>query len=172
MLSLDDASRKVTQLSATFASVHEALASGRYDGWHFTGHGAARTGSSDRAGIFLQGEDPFTPLDLSGAAANVGLATPLVFLNACQVGRGGMSLTGIGGWARRFLDAGAGAFIGTYWSVYDTPAFDFAKEFYRALLNGRGIGQAAMEARLAIRDRGDPTWLSYTIFADPTATLA
>jgi len=52
----------------------------------------------------------------------------VVFINACQVGRSGMAMTGIGGWANRFVQAGAGAFIGAYWSVIDEPAFDFAKE--------------------------------------------
>lgn len=171
ILSLAGSGHKVTAIPANYAAVREALASGTYDGWHFTGHGAARTGSSDRASIYLQAEEELTPLDLSGTASNLGAATPLVFLNACQVGRSGMSLTGIGGWARRFLEAGAGAFIGTYWSVYDTPAFDFAKEVYARLLNGTAIGQAVREARLAVREAGDPTWMAYTVFGEPTATV-
>ena len=40
--------------------------------------------------------------------ANLGLAKPLVVLNACQIGRSAMSLTDIGGWAARFLRAGGG----------------------------------------------------------------
>jgi CHAT domain-containing protein len=122
--------------------------------------------------LILQGGDRLTPEDLGGRVANLGKARPLVFLNACQVGQSQMTLTGIGGWASRFLRAGAGGFIGAYWSVYDRPAFDFARAFYGDLLGGAPIGRAAREARLAAQNSGDPTWLAYTVFADPLATVA
>jgi CHAT domain-containing protein len=82
-----------------------------------------------------------------------------------------MALTGIGGWARRFVQAGAGAFIGAYWSVYDDAAFAFAKEVYTRILDGMPIGDAVREARAKVREDGDPTWLAYTVFADPLATV-
>jgi CHAT domain-containing protein len=82
-----------------------------------------------------------------------------------------MSLTGIGGWAKRFLEAGAGAFIGAYWSVYDEPAEKFTEAFYPLLLGGTPIGEAVKSARAAIKPLGDPTWLAYTIFADPLAAV-
>jgi CHAT domain-containing protein len=82
-----------------------------------------------------------------------------------------MSLTGIGGWARRFVQAGAGAFIGAYWSVYDEAAFDFAKEVYSRLIDGMPVGTAVREARAAVRAGGDPTWLAYTVCADPMASV-
>jgi CHAT domain-containing protein len=82
-----------------------------------------------------------------------------------------MTLTGIGGWAGRFLRAGASGFIGAYWSVYDRPAFDFAQAFYGHLFKGVPIGRSIREARLAARGSGDPTWLAYTVFADPLATV-
>lgn len=47
---------------------------------------------------------------------------PLVFLNACQVGRAGYSLTGLGRFARAFLSIKAGGFVGTLWSIGDTSA--------------------------------------------------
>jgi hypothetical protein len=36
---------------------------------------------------------------------------------------------------------------------------------------GDPVGKAAHEARLGIRATGDPTWLAYTVFADPLATI-
>ncbi len=171
VLSLAGSARHVTALPATFAAVQDAFVAGIYDGWHFTGHGAAREEDPDRSPIMLEGGEAFTPDSVSGQAANVGLPHPVVFINACQVGRSGMALTGIGGWANRFVQAGAGAFIGAYWSVIDEPAFDFAKEVYTRLLAGTAIGQAVRDARLAIRTPGDPTWLAYTVFADPLATI-
>ena len=172
VLSLAGPARHVTALPATFAGVQDAFAAGTYDGWHFTGHGAARDDDPDRSPILLEGGQAFTPDSLSGQAANVGLPHPVVFINACQVGRSGMALTGIGGWANRFVQAGAGAFIGAYWSVIDEPAFGFAREVYTRLLAGTAIGQAVREARIAIRSPGDPTWLAYTVFADPLATIS
>ena len=82
-----------------------------------------------------------------------------------------MSLTNVGGWAAQFLQAGAAAFIGTYWSVYDRPAHEFAQALYGRLLGGMPLGLAAREARGAIRSLGDPTWLAYTVFGNPLATV-
>ena len=172
VLGLASKERHVTALPATFAKVQDGFAAGVYDGWHFTGHGAARDDNPDKSKILLAGGDEFTPDSLSGAALNVGLTHPLVFINACQVGRGGMALTGIGGWAHRFVEAGAGAFVGAYWSVIDDAAFGFAKELYTRLLAGAPIGEAVRDSRIAVRAPGDPTWLAYTVFADPMATIS
>jgi CHAT domain-containing protein len=173
VLSLANAGRQVERIPATFLDVQAALAAGIYDSWHFSGHGAFRNEAMpDRSAMILQGGDRLTPESLSGRAANLGKAHPLVFLNACQIGQSGMSLTGMGGWAIRFLKAGAGGFLGAYWSVYDEPALNFAKSFYARLMAGDAVGKAAHEARLASRASGDPTWLAYTVFADPLGTVA
>ena len=171
VLSLAAAGRTVTAIDPTFTAVQDAFVAGAYDAWHFTGHGVAKDSNPDKSAITLAGDEPFSPEDVSGQAANVGLAHPLVFFNACQVGRSGMALTGIGGWARRFVQVGAGAFIGAYWSVYDEAAFAFAKEVYARLLASMPIGEAVKEARIAVRAEGDPTWLAYTVFADPLASV-
>jgi hypothetical protein len=171
VLSLAGDGREVSRIPATYVDVQSALASGRYDGWHFTGHGAARNENPDRAAMFLENDEPFTPEDVSGVVTNLRTGRPVVFLNACQIGRGGMSLTDVGGWATRFVDAGAGVFIGTYWNVYDEAAFEFAQAVYGRLLGGIPIGRAVKEARMAIRPLGDPTWLAYTVFADPLARV-
>jgi len=171
VLSLAKGSRQVERIPATFLELRSALAKGEYDGWHFTGHGGFRAPDPNRSAILLENQEELTPEDLSGVVGNLGLAQPLVFLNACQIGRGAMSLTGIGGWAAKFLRAGAGAFIGAYWSIYDQVAHDFARALYGRLLSGLPIGQAAQEARMAIRPLGDPTWLAYTVFADPMARV-
>ena len=171
VLSLAAAGRTVTSITPTFSDVQSAFVAGVYDGLHFTGHGVAKDANPDRSAIILAANEEFSPQDVSGTAVNVGIPHPIVFINACQVGRGGMALTGIGGWARRFVQAGAGAFIGAYWSVYDDAAFEFAKEVYTRLLDGMPIGDAVKEARAAVRAGGDPTWLAYTVFADPLASV-
>ncbi|HEX8202542.1 MAG TPA: CHAT domain-containing protein, partial [Isosphaeraceae bacterium] len=173
VLSLAAGDRRVTRIPATFLDLHAALASGSYDGWHFTGHGSFRDEPNpDRSALILEGDERLTPEDLGGRVSNLGKTRPLVFLNACQAGQSQMALTGIGGWASRFLRAGAGGFLGAYWSVYDRPALDFARAFYDQLLAGTPLGRAARSARLAARASGDPTWLAYTVFADPLAIVA
>jgi hypothetical protein len=168
--SLANGGRKVTSVPATYLDVIAEMKKGEYDGWHFTGHGGFSASDPNRSAVVLE-DQQLTPEDLCGVVKNVGNPKPLVFLNACQIGRNALSLTGIGGWASQFVDAGAGAFVGAYWSVYDQPAHDFAVALYRGLLGGMTIGKAVQEARLAIKPLGDPTWLAYTVFADPIATV-
>ena len=121
LLSLAGEKRQVKRVPARFLELREALASGLYDGWHFTGHGGFHEANPNRSVMYLEDQEEFTPEDLSGVVSDLGRAKPVVFLNACQIGRSAMSLTDIGGWSRQFLHAGAGAFIGAYWSVYDEP---------------------------------------------------
>lgn len=171
LLGLAGAKRKVARVPARYLSLVEAFASGKYDGWHFSGHGATRGADPNRSEMLLDQHETLTPVRINGSAANLGLAHPLVFLNACQIGAGGMSLTDIGGWARQFLSAGAGAFIGAHWAIYDRTSFFFAKELYTRLIAGQPVGSAVREARLAVRQAGDTTWLAYTVFAHPLATV-
>jgi hypothetical protein len=171
LLSLGGDSRRVTCAPTTSIELIEALASGTYDAWHFSGHGRSDETDPNNSPILLENQETLSPEQLSGRVKNLGLARPLVFLNACQVGRSGMSLTGIGGWVNQFLRAGASAFIGSYWTIDDKAALDFAEAFYNRLLAGIPIGRAAQEARLAIKPTGDPTWLAYTVFAHPLAAV-
>jgi CHAT domain-containing protein len=171
MLSLASGGRQVESIPATYLDVHAALAAGEHNAWHFSGHGVFRDPNPNRSGMLLENEEELSPEDISGVVRNLGQADPLVFLNACQIGRSAMSLTDVGGWAPQFLKAGAAAFVGAYWSVFDEPAQNFAKTFYDKLLGGATIGDAAHQARAAIRPAGDPTWLAYTVFADPAAKV-
>ncbi|MBN1349659.1 CHAT domain-containing protein [candidate division KSB1 bacterium] len=169
--SLGKGGRKVERIPARTLELLSAMKLGQYDCWHFTGHGNFIHPDPNRAVMVLEEQEQLMPEDLSGVMRNLGKAKPLVFLNACQIGRSAMSLTGIGGWAERFLSAGAAAFIGAYWSVYDQPAHDFARALYSRLVSGVAIGEAIQKARVAIKNTGDPTWLAYTVFADPLATV-
>ncbi len=171
ILGLASPERKVTSIRAEPADVQAAMASGRYSAFHFTGHGAMNGANPDRSEIKLERGKVFRPEDLSGRVRNLRAGRPIVFLNACQIGAGAMGLTGLGGWAQRFVESGAGAFLGAYWSVEDDTALAFAEVFYRELINGKPIGEAVLAARLSIRDAGDPTWLAYTLFADPLSAV-
>ena len=169
--SLANDHRQIADVTATYLDVLAALSRGEYDGWHFTGHGQFVAPDPNRSAILLERGQRLCAEDICGQVSNCGLARPVVFLNACQTGREALSLTGVGGWAPHFIKAGAAAFIGSLWSVYDNAAYQFAQAFYNQLLAGEAIGQAVMKARAAIRPLGDPTWLAYTVFADPLATV-
>jgi CHAT domain-containing protein len=165
--------RLVEEVEPEYLAVLQAFKDATYDGIHFTGHGKFPDQSNPtKAEIFLTGGQKLRPTDISGVTANLGLTKPLVFLNACQVARQSKSLTGVGGWATVMVKAGVGAFVGAHWDVTDDLALTFATQFYAQLLDGEPIASAARTARLAIRDTGDPTWLAYTVFADPAARVA
>lgn len=97
---------------------------------------------------------------------------PLVFLNACESARLGPSLTDWGGWPRTFLEAGAGAFVGTSWAVREKPANAFAEAFYDALLADRPLADAARAGRSAARALGDGSWLAFVVYGQPGARRA
>ena len=164
--------RRVEDIPPRYRDVRAALASAAYDGLHFSGHGAFPDQANPaKAEIELEDGKKLRPTDISGVAANLGLRNPLVFLNACQAGRQAPGLTGVGGWANALLSKGAAAFIGAHWEVTDDLALEFAKTFYERLTTGVPVAEAARVARMSIRDAEDPTWLAYTVFADPGATL-
>jgi hypothetical protein len=139
---------------------------------HFAGH----TSFIDEAGpvISLDG-GPLRPDDLAYARQKRAFAgvSPLVFLNGCRTAGEVAGLTKMNGWAEKFMGAGAGAFIGSLWAVRSSSAKLFAEEFYRALVHdGHPLGVASLRARRAIAaDEGDPTWLAYTVYGNPSASV-
>ena len=174
LLALATDERTVEPIEARYLDVMRALCEGAHDAWHFIAHGYYRADSPDHSGIILENDKRLRAEDLSGEVRNLGAHhRPLVFMNACSVGRTGFSLTGIGSWAAQFLRARAGAFIGSYWAIADPLARRFANVFYRQLLAGAPIGESARAARQAARevDEEDPTWLAYTVYADPVARV-
>ena len=136
---------------------------------HFSCHNTFAPGAPNASRILLANQ-PFEPVFLERYAGR--FAHPLVFLNACRTDGQAPLYTTIEGWAASFLRAGAGAFIGSLWEVVDTSASTYAQEFYRAALAGRTLGESARQARDAVRDNpADPTWLAYTLYGDPAATV-
>lgn len=154
---------------------------GAFDLFHFAGHGKAEEGQITEAVIKLES---------AGAEANrmladlkpedIGFANTLedkdgigaiVVLNACEVGRTGDYITKIGGFAPAFLEKQAGVFIGALWDISDEPAFTFIEKFYEVLLEGKTVAEAVRQARKEAYEKGDATFLAYTVYADPFAHL-
>jgi len=165
---------QIESIPCRYLQVLRAFSSGTFDGFHFAGHATYRDTDPNLSRISLDEQEVLTPEDLSGKVANLGRTWPLVFLNACQTGRNSLSLTDLGGWAPKLLDAGAAAFLGTLWEVSDRGAEIFARTFYQELLvDKKPIGEAVRQARLTVRTElpGNSAWLAYTLFADPLARV-
>jgi CHAT domain-containing protein len=76
-------------------------------------------------------------------------------------------------WARGLIERRAGAFVGPQWCVPTDSATAFARAFYDPVIDGVTLGEAARQARCAIRDRpGDSTWLAYAVYGDPLASIS
>jgi hypothetical protein len=154
---------------------------GSFDLLHFAGHGEAPTeGSLDASlilGVEASGGRWLTEeLDSETVAQFANLASngtrPMVVLNACQVGRLQRRLGGTGGFAKAFLSRGAGVFVSSLWAVGDEPARHFVEALYESLHSGERLSEAVSEARRRSRDGGDFTWLAYTVYANPHATVS
>jgi CHAT domain-containing protein len=156
----------------------EVLKEGNFDVLHIACHGQAEHDDIERSRLIL-GEKPALPGQPPTAIsveprdvrseANLKKRHPIVFLNACESGRLGPSLTAWAGWPSAFLETGAGAFVGTSWPVRGTPAKVFAETFYEALGHGMSLAEATTAARASAKKLGDASWLAYKVFGHPLA---
>ena len=118
---------------------------------------------------------PFTPTLLNTAVIDRALigAAPIIFINACRSAGVTPRYNHLDSWANQFLKAGAAAFVGSLWAVSDDAAPRFAGDLYRQLKTGSTLGEAVMHARndaLSQSGEGDPTWLAYAVYGNPSAT--
>jgi CHAT domain len=150
----------------TLLELQELLDEGAFGVLHFACHGSFS--ASDR-GPQVDLDLPFMPRELVDAGAT--WQAPMIFLNACRSGGPRRRCTGLDSFAERFIQAKAGAFIGSLWEVRDRTAAEFATELYQSLLQEHTLGQAVTDLRKRARD-GDPSWLAYAVYGDPRARLA
>ena len=168
-----------SEVEPTTRAVRQLLqTSGGFDLLHVACHGVAESNNIWEAALVLQipktGES--TAGDRLGMptvrqSADLWANRPLVFLNACQLGRQGRLMTGTGGLAEAFLRQGAGLVVGSLWSIADDEALTFARDFYSSLLRGRTLIRATAEARAAAAALHEPTWLAYAVYGHPYARL-
>ena len=152
----------------------DALQSGEYDLFHFVGHGMTqRSRRFGSAALELNGGKRFLSIAIGTAEITSGLhkTRPFVFLNTCHAGSLQVEFGRAAGWAEAFMQGGAGGFLGCHWAVSDDLAAEFAREFYSEVRTGTTVAKAVRLARNAIRQEGDPTWLAYTLHANPKATF-
>ena len=157
----------------TRRDVMALLSQGGYDWLHIAAHGSFHADDPDReSAIWLEGGEPLTSQAIVGRVEmQLRRDRSAIMFNACEVGRSGLALTGVGGWANRVVSAGAGLFFAPMWAVTDEPAQIFAEQFYTALGSGQPIADACRIARRAARLSGDLTWLAYSLYAHPNACM-
>jgi hypothetical protein len=160
---------------ATPARLQRRLADGGVDVLHFAGHG--EFDEETREGSVLLEDERGRPRPVGFELLRqilVKRGLRLVFLNACETGRGGR-VDWNRGVAPALVGAGIPAVVANQYSVLDTAATAFARDFYAHLARGRSLGDAAREARVAVgRDLSTGTidWAVPVLFArDPRETL-
>jgi hypothetical protein len=146
----------------------------RWDGTllHFVCHGE----NGIPQALLLDGKGKLTSTQVDGM---LGLesrwseSAPVVFLNACEVGRSTPSLAGVGGFARSWANAGAGAVVAPLWSVRDSIAHKVAMTFYEAVMAEPMTPYARIvrDIRALAYDQagGEDTYAAYCFFGSPTA---
>lgn len=173
---------KLEGSAATHNAVLEAFGSGRFDVIHYAGHGFFNPAHPGRSGLLCHGHVPLTGSQL----ASLSLLPPLVFFNACEVGRvrggkhGGLVprkyrtrerlADGIGA-AEAFMRGGVANFIGTYWPVSDFAATEFASVFYPLILEGKTVGEAVLAGRKRLRDANERDWANYISYGSTNFVL-
>jgi len=141
---------------------------------HFVCHGKSGAGGSQ---VLLM--EKTQELYASALAAMQGIeegfaiSKPLVFLNACEVGRQEPALIGIGGFAEEFMSLGASAVIAPLWSVKDSIAHEIAVEFYRRVKAEPATPFTAilrdLRAKSYAKEGGEDTYAAYCFYGDPLA---
>ena len=169
---------QATHVPSTYDAFAEAWQDGAFDVFHVACHGDVKDDDIEKAELVItdelvNGRPQYISISANvvGKLAHLWPRRPLVFLNACEAGRLGESLTAWGGWPQKLIASGAGVVVGASWPVRDVASNKFAEAFYEALLAGQTLAMAASQARTAAAASGDATWISFKVFGDPHATL-
>jgi hypothetical protein len=165
-----------THVASTYDAFTSAWQDAAFDVFHVACHGDVTGDDIEKAALVItdelvSGRPKYVSISANvvGKIARLWPRRPLVFLNACEAGQLGESLTAWGGWPKKLIAAGAGAVVGASWPVRDVASSKFAQAFYDALLAGRPLASAASEARQVASTSGDATWVSFKVFGDPHA---
>ena len=162
---------------APFASVGKELGTVSRSLIHFVCHGKDTT--SGVQCIRLDNNEELSSsniLGIEGLGELFAKKRPVVFLNACEVGRTTPSLVGLGGFVASFIKLGATAVIAPLWSVEDSIAHEIATLFYQEIK--RDPSQTISAIFKKVRAKGyDPasgrdTYVAYCFYGDPSARLA
>ena len=164
------------------ASMAKVIADG-FDLLHFGGHGVWTAAPPDQRLLLARYRKTGAPPDGSSYSAtdlrrdlparamvDTTLPAPMVFLNACDVGRLDTSSPGLGGFPEAFLRGGVGVLVGCCWAVDDKVAGHFVHDFYDALKT-TDLAGAVSQARRKSLENADLSGLAYVAYAHPHTTV-
>lgn len=154
---------------ATPALLHAQVRAKRYDVVHFMGHGEYDKATGK--GYLIFQDTPVPAESVQQILRSRGIR--LIFLNACETGRGS-SADYNAGVAPALVADGIPAVVANQYSVLDRSATTFAQHFYWCLAQGLSLGDAAREARISLGYTGGGTidWAVPVLFArNPDAKL-
>jgi hypothetical protein len=140
---------------------------------HFACHGEDATLQSIR----LLNRQRLSAAQARGGGLGVAcrLKGPLVFLNACEVGRPGAGLASPSGFAAALIASKCGAVIAPLWQVDDTVAHTVAVTFYDEVTKDpeRPFADILRELRSrAYAEDGEDSYAAYCFYGHPLATAA
>jgi CHAT domain len=140
---------------------------------HFVCHGADDSPGGIQT-IDLENNQSLTSVEIGGIEGlreAFSKCRPIIFLNACEVGRLAPALIGLGGFAAAFIDVGASAVIAPLWSVKDEFAHQVAMEFYSRVKAEPTTPFAeilrTIRAKAYDRTNGEDTYAAYCFYGDP-----
>lgn len=146
-----------------------------FDMVHFAGHFDYNPKNTGESGWQLA-HGSFSAQDIMKMGGSLTMPA-LIFSNACQSARTEewaikeSFQDEVFGLANAFLLSGVKHYVGTFWEIMDEPSRYFSLVFYTHMLEGKSIGEAIQQARLAlIKEYGEETiaWASYLLYGDPT----
>jgi len=156
--------KTLKQKRANLFDVLKELRKPKYDIIHFAGHASLRyEQDGEEAGLKLS--DGLLSLNevkrirwhvIQKQDRYIAPKKPIVFCNACATES----------FCFAFIDAGASAFIGTFYETKDSPSAELASVFYKNVVNGLTFGNALREARKQIRTKykGTSYWAPYILY--------
>jgi CHAT domain-containing protein len=131
---------------------------------HYTGHGDYQA-NADLNSLRLE-DGPFPALSFLGTRLGQE-AQPILYLNACSVGKAAPVAGQMGGFAANCLSGGWSGLIAPCWLINDERAAEFSRSLYAKLKLNRSIGEGLQELRIEHPD--DPTYIAYSYIGDPWA---
>jgi hypothetical protein len=140
---------------------------------HFACHG--QTDPKKGQFIILDNKEEMYAASASGSEEFQAafFSRPLVFLNACEVGRQVPTLAGPQGFAPAFAELGACAVIAALWSVEDDVAHDVAQSIYDSIDREGDCSVAAVLQKLRARSytklkqSAKDSYAAYCFYGDP-----
>jgi CHAT domain len=166
---LNDGRVELTWLEdASWSGLHARLLQEPWHVLHFIGHGGYDF-DTDEGVLALVGRDGRPDYVTANRLADLldeAQPTPrLVVLNSCQ--SGAASTTDLfSGTAAALSSSGISAVVAMQFAISDDAALSFARGFYIALANGRGIDEAVRSGRIGVLGLGGDTleWITPVLY--------